>query len=281
MKEKRLDFELLRIFAIFGVVFNHTELRGFELYMLPECSGVNYTASLLLGILCKIAVPLFFLVSGGLLLDREEPIRTLLKKRVLRVAAALGIFSVALYLFHVAWGYVPSPGAWDFLKGLWKGNLCAPYWYLYTYLGLLLLLPLLRPMVRNMPDWAFVYLTALHLILHGVLEPIGIITGWGSVTSDLLLPLAEPSLFYFLMGYYLACRFPWEKLTGKRLAMLWGGALISVAGIYLLADFRFRWYHNGIEYLKCLLAPMVFAVYATAYRLCRRHPLGLRERRGV
>ena len=80
MKEKRLDFEVLRLIAIFGVVFNHSQERGFELYMVQNVSPVNYCASLLLGILCKISVPLFFMVSGGLLLHREEPLSAVLKK---------------------------------------------------------------------------------------------------------------------------------------------------------------------------------------------------------
>ena len=63
MKEKRLDFEVLRLIAIFCVVFNHSQERGFELYMVQNVSAVNYFASLLFGIVCKVAVPLFFKMS--------------------------------------------------------------------------------------------------------------------------------------------------------------------------------------------------------------------------
>lgn len=41
MKEKRLDYELMRIAAIFLVVFNHTDIRGFFLYQVPGGSAVN------------------------------------------------------------------------------------------------------------------------------------------------------------------------------------------------------------------------------------------------
>lgn len=115
MKEKRLDYEVLRLIAIVGVVFNHTSGRGFDLYMAEGCSGINYVGSLLLGILCKIAVPLFFLVSGGLLLAKEERIRTVLVKRVLRILLALVIFSGVLYLFWIRWDYVTKAGVQDFL----------------------------------------------------------------------------------------------------------------------------------------------------------------------
>ena len=77
MKEKRLDYELMRILAIFLVVFNHTENRGFFLYQVPGCSGINAILSLLLATVCKIAVPLFLMISGGLLFLRQESLKDL------------------------------------------------------------------------------------------------------------------------------------------------------------------------------------------------------------
>lgn len=214
MKEKRVDYELLRLIAIFGVVFNHSQNRGFELYMAENCSPVNYAGSLFLGILCKIAVPLFFLVSGGLLLNREETIWDTLKKRVLRIFVALVLFSGVLYLFWVSWGYVEAPGILDFVRRLWASGVSIPYWYLYTYLGFMLLLPMLRTMVRGMNDMTFVYLAGLHLLLYGVFSSIALLMQLGPVNPDLVLPMVEPYLFYFIMGYYLAHRFSWE-MVGK------------------------------------------------------------------
>ena len=273
MKEKRLDYELLRLLAIFLVVFNHSQERGFELYMLENVSRVNYYGSLLLGIICKIAVPLFFLVSGGLLLHREEPIRTVLRKRVSRIGISLILFSGILYLFWVRWGYRESPGMVDCLRQFWESGISAPYWYLYAYLGLMLMLPLLRPLAQHMTDRAYVYLIGLHLIVFGVLRTIGQLLGWGPINPDLMLPLAEPEVFYFLLGHYLAHRFPWEKLTGKRLGLLWLLATVSVIGMLAMADLQATrtgaseiGYHNG-----WMLIP-VLAVYMTVRRLVERHP---------
>ena len=272
MKQKRLDFEALRLLAIFGVVFNHSQARGFELYMLEDVSRVNYLASLLLGILCKTAVPLFFLVSGGLLLHREESIGVTLKKRALRIAVALVLFSGILYLRWILWGYVPAPGFGDFLQRFWSEGISAPYWYLYTYLGLVLMLPLLRPMVQHMSDQAFVYLAILHMIVYGLCAIPGLLTGWGPLNSDFLLPMAEPEVFYFLMGYYLAHRFPWERMDRKRLGLLWLLAAAAVACMLWMADLYIRYtgtsnigYHNG-----WMLFP-IFAIYASAQRFFASH----------
>lgn len=268
VKEKRLDFEVLRLIAIFGVVFNHTQERGFGLYALEGVSTVNFVGSLLLGILCKIAVPLFFLVSGGLLLHREEPIRTVLTRRVLRILLALVLFSGILYLFWMRWGYVS--GSWtDFIKRLWGSGISIPYWYLYTYLGILLMLPLLRSMVKAMSDMAFVYLLGLHIVLY----LIGIAAQFlnlGLVHRDFLLPVVEPSLFYFIMGYFLAHRFSWELVQKRHLGVLWGAALVSVAVLFELANVlvsRGESAYFGQQNLLGVPVFLVFAVYVTVRRL--------------
>ena len=271
MKEKRLDFELLRLIAIFGVVFNHSQLRGFELFMLPSCTDLNYVLSLTLGVLCKMAVPLFLLVSGGLLLHREEPISAVLKKRALRIFCALVLFSLILYLFWIRWGNVETPGIGDFLSRLWGEGISRPYWYLYAYLGLMLMLPLLRPMAQNLKDRAFLYLTALHLGLYGILYSLGTVLNWGPVNGDLWLPLIEPTLFYFLMGYYLAHRFPWEKVTRRHLLVMVLASAIAVILTAFLAHIRFRTTGEPGEYLESLLAIPIFTLYALVHQLFANH----------
>lgn len=272
MKEKRLDFEAMRLLAIFGVVFNHTQNRGFTLYQLDNCSPINYNGSLLLGILCKVAVPLFFLVSGGLLLHREEPIRVVLKKRVMRMLAVLVLFSGILYLFWTIWGYVEQPSVWDFLTRLWSSGVSIPYWYIYAYLGLLLMLPLLRPMVKAMSNMTFVYLLCLHVVLYCVLSPLALALGFGTMQPDLLIVLAEPYPFYFLMGYYLAHRFDWHLVQKRHIWGLCALAVASVAGMFFLA--RLGMQRNGsvsFDYHESMMLFPVMAIYATVHRCFDQH----------
>ena len=280
MKEKRLDFEIMRILAIFGVVFNHSQERGFELYMLPECSTVNYVLSLIPAILCKTAVPLFLLVSGGLLLRREEPLGTVLKKRVLRIGLVLVLFSAILYGFWVAWGYAPDPSVRDFLRRLWSEGISAPYWYLYAYLGLMLLLPLLRPMVQNMTDQAFRYLAVVHITVFGLLYSLACLFGLGEVTRSLELSPAEPVLFYFIMGYYFACRFSWERVTGRTLLGLTGLSIAAVAIQFGLTGICLGRQDGFMpDFLLGFTVVPVFTIYAAVRVFCERHSFSPRARK--
>ena len=279
---RRVDLELLRLIAIFWVVFNHTQERGFELYMVPGCSTINYVGSMLLGILCKSAVPIFFMISGGLLLGRQERVFVTLKKRVLRMAVVLVLFSGILYLCWYHWGYLTEPGPVDFIRRIWANGISAPYWYLYTYLGLMLLLPFLQPMVQGMRSTVFVYLIGLHLLYYCVLLPLGILLNLGPVNPDLWIPLVEPNLFYFLLGYYLENRFDWARVGKKQLLCYGLLAALAVAGMFALGDVNYgREGQITMNFRMTLQLFPIFFLYGAVHQLCAWHPPSPRASRVI
>ena len=268
MKEKRLDLELLRVLAIFGVVFNHTQEWGFELYTDPAVSGVNLWACFLLWGLCKVAVPLFLLVSGGLLLHREEPLSQVLRRRAGRVAAALAVFSVLTYCLRAHWDFYDNPGVYDFLRRFFQEGVSRPYWYLYMYLGLMLILPVLRKLAGVLTERDFRYLLILHLILYPGLGTLGALLGWGGFQGDFRLYLAEPYLFYFLMGHYLSHVAPWEKVTRRQRMCIYGLGLFGVAMLTFLGAWWYRWWGTlGFGYAETLIFLPTLAIYVAARQL--------------
>ena len=280
MKEKRLDLELLRILAIFGVVFNHTQEWGFELYTDPAVSGVNLWACFLLRGLCKAAVPLFLLVSGGLLLWKEEPLSRVLRRRFGRVAAALAVFSVLTYCLRAHWDFYEYPGVYDFLRRFWKEGVSQPYWYLYMYLGLMLILPILRKLIGVLTERDYRYLLILHLILYPVLGTVGAVMGWRGFNPDLRLYLAEPWLFYFLMGHYLLRAAPWEKVTRRQRMCIYGLGAAGLAGFVLLGLWWYHWWQTlNFDYIETLIFLPTLAIYVAARQLFqgRTVPLWLRR----
>ena len=99
-KKKLIYLEIMRIIAAFFVIFNHTGAigGGFELFIDQPLGSLRYWLYLLISICCKFAVPIFFMISGALLLARNEPIKVVLKKRLLPICIALLVFSFGYYL---------------------------------------------------------------------------------------------------------------------------------------------------------------------------------------
>lgn len=67
--------DILRIIACFMVIFNHTDERGFWRYAYNDRGTALWIVNLIPSIACKSAVPIFFMISGELLLRKNESIR--------------------------------------------------------------------------------------------------------------------------------------------------------------------------------------------------------------
>ena len=142
-----LDF--IRFIAIILVIFNHTNDWGFTRFAIAE-GGLNYTLWLFASVACKVNVPLFFMVSGAVLLGKDEPYRRVLTKRVLRFAFVLAAFTfLQFYIQSLRMGRPMNLRftLLQFLEG--RGTVTqlkwvTTFWFLYAYLAMLLFLPFLR-----------------------------------------------------------------------------------------------------------------------------------------
>ena len=94
MTSKKTYFEFMRIIACALVIFNH--LRGYSLYGIS--SGLKQFLYMTLTMITRINVPLFFMISGALLLEKQEDIKIVFKKRVSRIVIIMLLFEFFLYI---------------------------------------------------------------------------------------------------------------------------------------------------------------------------------------
>ena len=134
MKKERnlIHIDILRIIACVFVIFNHTGAIGFTKYLSYPIYSVHYWCWLFVSVLCKTAVPLFLMISGALLLNKEEiSLYDLWVKKIARMVAVLFVFSFMHYCVKVIAGeeifsiksflYVVYDRGWD-----------VSYWYIYA-----------------------------------------------------------------------------------------------------------------------------------------------------
>ena len=145
--KRKVYLEMIRIIAIFLVIFNHVE--GVTLYQTSV--GLKTWGYMFISMLTSINVPLFFMVSGTLLLGKIDNFKTVIQKRAVRYLAVIFIFSSSYCLLRslvredyeitlIKYIYKVFTGNYDYL---------APYWFLYAYLGLLFTLPFMQRMVKG------------------------------------------------------------------------------------------------------------------------------------
>ena len=234
--EKKLHMEFLRIIAIFCVLFNHTGTKGFVLFTAARDS-VLYWFYMFFGIAIKVGVPLFFMISGALLLEKEDRIGTILKKRVAKILIVMFAGSILVYL-HKLGGDFAAFSVKELLTNLYIGNVTTAYWYFYAYLAFLLLLPFLRKIAKGLSNQEYHYMIALYLLIQGliILQLYGLMGL--SYNHNFSLFITEQIVFYPLLGYYVEHRLPKERYNKKTIT---GLVIASVIAIGLMCMMTHRY----------------------------------------
>ena len=197
-------FDWLRLFAMLAVIFMHAAsgfLRG-------QITRGWHAANLLTSI-SFTAVPLFFMMSGALLLsdERTPDVKLLLRRRMPRILLPLFFYSIIAVLW--LW-YRDGPTGRPMIPALLMGLNKPVYvhlWFLYTLAGLYLISPFLYRMVYALDAKLERYL----LLLLGAVVLLDLLRAFAPaawrpyfqwrITED--LKLFGGHLFAFLLGYYL------------------------------------------------------------------------------
>ena len=243
-KRNLLHIEVMRIIAAYFVIFNHTQKKGFFLFSCYERGSVQYWGYMSISIFCKVAVFLFLMITGALLLQKDIELKTICAKKIPRIAGALLIFSVIMYIgFGVEYGFV-SYSIVDFIKKVYTNQIITVYWYLYVYIAFMIAFPFLRAIVKTIKKIHYKYLFVLYIIFTAIIPCLEYYLFQGSVRMySGLNPawLFTNIVFWPLMGYYIENVFDIEKCIVKILG-IW--ILLSLIGIGISAYLTY--YMHGI-----------------------------------
>lgn len=214
MSQRRYDYDVLRVIAMLGVIYLHTAAGALR--------SLNYAAlwnfSNVFAAISTPAVPLFFMMSGALLLREEKTaeLSYLFRRRIPKVLVPLCAWSALILLYSVVRGN--AAGAWGSFCRLLNTPVTVPYWFLYALIPMYLLSPLLKKMTDNLSDIHWHYMMGLWVIF-----TLGLYTlrsfvpeTWELTFTEhwtLNLNMVGGYLGYFLLGAYLE---RWDPLPPKK-----------------------------------------------------------------
>ncbi len=187
-KQRSYYIDLIRIFAILAVIAIHTDLG--ELYLKMPLGSVSYYLCLFISMSLSFSPAVFFMISGALLLEKEEAISVIWKKRILRIFIDTCAVSLLYFILDIKSGSCEADPLF-FISQLFSKPWITPFWYLYAYLSFLICLPFLRGMAKAINEKSAVYLFVLVFFLQAV---------W---------PLLQKC---FLNGYELQADLRWDWL---------------------------------------------------------------------
>ena len=269
MKERRLDYDVLRVFSMLGVIYLHTAavgLRGLDNVPLWYFSN-------LLACLFTPAVPLFFMMSGALLLREEKTadLGFLFRRRLPKILVPYLAWTALVLLYQVFTGQ--GSAALTALSRLLNNGVAVPYWFLYALVPLYLLSPFLKRMADHLDDIHWHYMMALWVVL-----TLGLNTIRSFVPPEWLLTFTEHwtlninmvggYLGYFMLGAYLERleRLPSRKVLAFTTLFLWAFTTLGTRwDTYAHAAYSSR-FTDYLSLFTMALAASMFLLAKTCLR---------------
>ena len=139
---RNYNLEIIRMISCIFVIVIHVTNYFCRAY--GEITQSEYLFALLLDTLARVSVPCFFMISGALLLGREEPLKKH-GERLLRFLIALVVWSVVYYIWNRAF----MKTEYDLKEILYVPT--EPHlWYLYAMIPIYMVLPFFQVMCKGM-----------------------------------------------------------------------------------------------------------------------------------
>ena len=192
-----LYLDILRIIACFFVIVNHTNTYIFQ-HTEPS---LTWFASITYFFFCKTAVPLFVMITGALLLDREETYKKS-AQRILRIFSVIILFSLLYYFEKKDW-QISSFSLEDFIQKIYPENITNAFWYLYLYIGIAAILPVLQRTVKYLGKRDFLYYFIITFGIVNLIPVLGIFIKGVEISPLIFVVGFNSYLGMLLLGHYI------------------------------------------------------------------------------
>lgn len=216
--------DIIRIVAVLMVIFCHTGDIGNKLYTV-NVNLVSRGLALALDVFRCVNVNLFFMVSGALILKKDISYKDLITKYVMRYIVII----VAIeYFYWVVYFGRPWYDIKELLTSIYHERNAFHLWYLYYYIGYLLILPFLRKLVKVMNRADYKYLLIMGILFLNGFRVFEALTGLGSFGIG--CAFTAQNIFFPIIGYYIANVISDEECKIKYVGM---GMLVTAICIML------------------------------------------------
>lgn len=256
MREKNQNIELLRAIACVMVIVIHVTNYFNRAY--DSISNGEYVFSVILNALSRVCVPCFFMISGALLVSRQETFKKNLK-RAFHMLIVLIIWSIIYYFFNEYFMHTPVA-----LNKIMDVPAEAHMWYLYTLIPIYLFLPFVQLICGEMTskvEKIIFYVWMTLIVASTIATTIGKLYGVG-----IRLYVGADEWFFLFAGYFLM-KYR-EKIPGKSQMWLIFSVISSLLNAALTCVFSYeRNQYEGFFFKYRTALIMISAICLFAWAL--------------
>ncbi|MFH1855693.1 MAG: acyltransferase family protein [Candidatus Omnitrophota bacterium] len=251
--------DTVRACAIFAVVLLHSASP--LTYRYNEIPHLDWWVSNIYDSFARICVPLFVILSGSLLLGKEESYKIFFKKRFKIVVPfiSFGIFYIVMDKIY----HGEAISIYKIIRMIISGPMWYHLWFFYMILGLYLITPVLRKWVKqaNRPD--YLYFIILWFIVSSI---IPIIKSLFQIEFGMEMLFFSGYIGYFILGYKLK-EVKLNKLSTMILfAVFIFAYVVTILGSFVLTKIN-KGEYNG--YFFNYLSPNVIVMALSGFTIIK------------
>lgn len=225
--------DTLRVLATIGVILIHTSgylLSNFEVSALEYWWIGNFFDGN-----ARFSVPVFFMISGALLLSKDYTLTQFLKKRFFRLIPPFLFWSL-IYAIAAIWQdkgveFFQQIAVFKLLFSKLLSGSSFHLWFVYTLIGVYLFIPIIRKWIQVASDKEIIFFLAIWLITIILKYSVPV-----HYSSEFDLRYFSGYLGYAVLGYLLFISK--HKILKQRwvaITLIIVGNLITIVGTYFLS----------------------------------------------
>ena len=205
-------FDLLRILATFAIIILHTASANWEKVDVTsyEWSMLNIYDSI-----CRWAVPVFVMISGALMLNKQKSIKNIYTKNVFRIICSFIFWS----LIYTIEKHCFLNNTDNIIKNFLIGNY--HLWFLYMIAGLYILTPIITKITESEKTTKyFLFISIIStIVLPYIIEIITLFSTSKAEfiqnrINDLNLNMVIGYSLYYILGFYMN-KYKIDKKSGN------------------------------------------------------------------
>lgn len=258
-KKRELYSDILKIISIFLVIIIHVIAAYRDKYLYTN--GKYYFILTFVDSFTRIAVPIFFMITGTFMLSKKtEKYSDYFKKRIPKLLIPFFLISIVYYIYECN-KMGESKSIIDFITAFLNNGVKYHFWYMYTIILIYLLIPFLQILVQNLDKKRLLNLIILLFVLSNGFNTISLLTN--RYEYGILRVFTLPSMFsyinYLFLGYYLY-KYSLNNTKKKKIILF----IISIICICLIPVFD-HYFINGSRNDEMLIATCILPIIPSVF----------------
>lgn len=260
MTKKDYNLDILRIISMVLVIVIH--VANYYCRAFYDINAFSYFGAVVFNSVARVSVPIFFMISGALLLNKDYDVKKN-KKRICKNIITLIIFTIV----YLLWDYLYMNKTNINIIGLITSPERKMLWFMYAIIALYISLPFIKAMVNGMDEYLDKLFVKLWLLLCGV---VYLLKSCLSLDLDYLVPIVGGTYYlgYFVVGY-LIYKYQ-DNLKMKIKPMIWIiifalSSLITIFLTFVISLYKQTYFSSLLAYRSLFIMLSSIAVFALVY----------------